>query len=120
MKVKKLQKRKKIPVKDKKKKNMIQKIIIKELNKRNRNKEKGEPSVNDLLKIILAQMIREKKKPSYADYFAHKQPTFGFEQHNEQQNKEEIGKNKEEISKIKDIIIHELQNKYKKNSLLLT
>ena len=86
MKVKKLQKRKKIPVKDKNKKNMIQKIIIKELNKRNRNKEKGEPSVNDLLKIILAQMINEKKKPSYSDYFAHKQPTFGFDYHNSQQN----------------------------------
>ena len=99
---------------------MIQKIIIKELNKRNRNKEKGEPSVNDLLKIILAQMIKEKQKPSYSDYFAHKQPAFGVEYHDEQKNKEEIGKNKEDISKIKDIIIHELQNRYKKNTLLLT
>ena len=109
IKVKKLQKRKKIPLKDKK--NMIQKIIIKELNKRNRNKEKGEPSVNDLLKIILVQMIKGKQKTSYADYFAHQQPTFGFEQHNEQQNKEEIIKNKEDISKIKDLEIHTLQNR---------
>ena len=87
MKVKKLQKRKKtleLPVKDKNIK-LIQNIIIGELrarnlNKRNKIKERGfsEPSVNDLLKIILAQMIREKKKPSYADYFVHKQPAFGF------------------------------------------
>ena len=39
-------------------------------------------------------MINEKKKPSYSDYFANKQPTFGFEYHNEQKNKEEITKNK--------------------------
>ena len=56
-------------------------------------------------------MIKEKKKPSYSDYFAHKQPTFGFEYHDEQ-------KNKEDISKIKDIIIHELQNRTPKKLLL--
>ena len=97
MKVKKLQNRKKIkkiavPVKDK---NiiMIQNIIIGELRARNRNKrnkikEKGsEPSVNNLLKIILAQMIKEKQKPSYVDYFAHKQPTFGFEYHDNQKKR---------------------------------
>ncbi len=105
-KVKKLQKKQNQKMKNKK--NMIQKIIIKELNKRNRNKEKGEPSVNDLLKIILAQMMKEKQKPSYSDYFAHKQPAFGVEYHDEQKNKEEIGKNKEDISKIKDIIMTQL------------
>ena len=83
-----------MPLKDKNKQNMIKEIIIKELNKRNRNKEKGEPSVNDLLKIILAQMIKEKQKPSYVDYFAHKQPTFGFEYHDNQKNKEEITNNR--------------------------
>ena len=119
-KVKKLQKKKKmldIPMKGKNIK-LIQNIIIGELRARNRNnknkiKERGssEPSVNDLLKIILAQMIKEKKKPSYADYFAHKQPTFGFEYHNSQQNKDEITKNKEDISKIKYLVIHTLQNR---------
>ena len=62
MKVKKLQKTQNQKMKNKNKKNMIQKIIIKELNNRNRNKEKVEPSVNDLLKIILAQMIKKKKE----------------------------------------------------------
>ena len=109
-----MQKRKKIPVKDKNKKNMIQKIIIKELNKRNRNKEKGEPSVNDLLKIILAQMIKEKKKPSYRIILPINNPLLVLNTMTNKKNKEEIGKNKEDISKIKDIIIHELQNRYKK------
>ena len=54
-----------MPVKDKNIK-LIQNIIIGELRARNRNKknkikERGssEPSVNDLLKIILAQMIKD-------------------------------------------------------------
>ena len=120
MKVKKLQKREKtleLPVKDKNIK-LIQNIIIGELKAQNRNnrnkiKERGssEPSVNDLLKIILAQMIKEKKRFSYNNYFANKQPTFGFQYHDNQKNKEEITKNKEDISKIKDLVIHALQNR---------
>ena len=42
-----------MPLKDKNKQNMIKEIIIKELNKRNWNKEKGEPSVNDWTAIII-------------------------------------------------------------------
>ena len=56
-------------------------------------------------------MIKEKKRFSYNDYFANQQPTFSFEHHDNQKNKEEITKKKEDISKIKDLVIHALQNR---------
>ena len=50
---------------------IIKKLVATELNKR--RTRKTEPSVNDMIKVVLAQLISDRKKTSFHDYFANKQ-----------------------------------------------
>ena len=83
---------------------VIKKLVASELNKR--RGKKSEPSTNDLIKVVLAQLVSDRKKASYNDYFANKQPAFVNEYYDKKDDT-----TKKEISDIKDIVIRELQNR---------
>ena len=83
---------------------VIKKLVATELNKR--RAKKSEPSVNDMIKVVLAQLISDKKKSSFHDYFANKQQPFTNEYYDKKDDE-----TKKEISNIKDIVIREFQNR---------